>query len=115
MVEIGVQPTITRSIVFVKLVTMADIGSLRKTTVHIVGRGSYLAGVLAKHLAKEFAVNRLSANQIDDAVIRASDVVINCSFPPALLTDRVAGDLGIDGSTTTVWCLCYCPNHFNSS
>lgn len=65
--------------------------------VHIIGRRSYLAGILDTHMRNKLPVRRISATEFSPDAVQENDVVVNCTFSPALYDEPVTTGLSSDG------------------
>lgn len=66
-------------------------------TVHIIGRRSYIAGILANHLAGPFALRHHAGGALESRDVASGDIIVNCVWDPELFNVPVAPDLAADG------------------
>jgi nucleoside-diphosphate-sugar epimerase len=71
-------------------------------SVFIVGRHSYLGGVLLKYLGPHHSAQGINLAEVAEIPIAAEDVIVNCAFSPDWYHTDVPGDLGFDGTVAAV-------------
>ena len=71
-------------------------------TVHIIGGRSYIAGILAHHLAGSFALRHHASSEFGSGDVAAGDIIVNCVWDPELYNIPVATDLAADGRYATI-------------
>jgi nucleoside-diphosphate-sugar epimerase len=72
-----------------------------KETAYIVGRRSYVGGVLFEHFAPHFTTRQIGVADLADNPIKDDDVIINCAFAAAWHHED-APDSGFDGSVAEI-------------
>jgi nucleoside-diphosphate-sugar epimerase len=68
----------------------------------VIGRRSYLGGILSKYLAEHEFTQSVSLAEFVQMPIRGTDVIINCAFSPAWYLGDLPEDLGFDGTAAAI-------------
>jgi len=68
----------------------------------VIGRRSYLGGILSKYLAEHDFTQTVSLAEFVQMPIRGTDIIINCAFSPAWYLSDLPEDLGFDGTAAAI-------------